>query len=71
MMNHQRSILSKPIVLCIIGFLGFIALFSVLRFPLSSSNPTYLSLADAKISIIHIVMFEFKEETKPEEITDV
>jgi len=66
-MNQQRNMLSKPWLFCV-GVISFIALFSLFGIPFTKSSP---GLTNSKVGIIHVVMFEFKEEVKTEEITDV
>jgi hypothetical protein len=65
--------LSKPWLFCV-GVLSFIALFSLFRIPFTKSNdssPGEPCLTNSKVGIIHVVMFDFKEEVKAEEIMDV
>jgi hypothetical protein len=62
--------LSKPWLFCV-GVISFIALFSLFRIPFTKSSPGELCLTNSKVGIIHVVMFEFKEEAKAEEIMDV
>ncbi|RDW60260.1 hypothetical protein BP5796_11866 [Coleophoma crateriformis] len=61
--------LSKPKLFILAG-LAFIALFGFINFPSGSSSPSEPrpSFTKAKMRIIHIVMFEFKEEVTAEEI---
>ncbi|KUJ15011.1 uncharacterized protein LY89DRAFT_686591 [Mollisia scopiformis] len=62
---------SKP-TLAIIGAISVIALFSLFKFPFSSLNHTEpLFPPSSKDGIVHIVMFEFKEEATAEQVTDV
>jgi hypothetical protein len=73
-MDRQRTVLSKTskTTLFIVGVISFIALFGFLASPFSGSHPhEQSSLTNSKMGIIHIVMFEFKEEATREEITDV
>jgi len=69
-MNSQRNMLSKPWLFCV-GVISFIALFSLFRIPFTKSSPGELFLTNSKVGIIHVVMFDFKEEVKAEEIMDV
>jgi hypothetical protein len=73
MMDRQRTVLSKTskTTLFIVGVISFIALFGFLVSPFSSRPNEQSSLTNSKMGIIHIVMFEFKEEATREEITDV
>lgn len=55
----------------IIGVISFISLFAVFNSPLHSSRSTPLFTAGSSMGIVHIVMFEFKEEAGVGEIKDV
>jgi hypothetical protein len=72
-MDRQRTVLSKTskTSLSIIGIIIFLVLFGVFSSPFSKSSPSKSSFTNSKMGIVHIVMFEFKEEATPEEITDV
>jgi hypothetical protein len=72
-MNPQRTLLSKTskTTLSIIGIVIFLALFGFFSSPFSISSPSRPSFSDLKMGIVHIVMFEFKEEATAAEITDV
>lgn len=69
-MNRQRNMLSKltPFILIV---LALIAIFSFFHFPSGATSSKRSALADFKMGIIHIVMFEFKEEATAEEIAGV
>jgi hypothetical protein len=66
-MNSQRNMLSKPWLFCV-GVISFIALFSLFRIPFTKSSPVAPCLTNSGVGIIHVVMFDFKEEVKAEEI---
>ena len=70
MMNRPRGGLSKQNLL-IVGLIDFIALVSFFRFPFCDSSPPTYSVTNSKMGIVHIVMFEFKEDATAEEIADV
>jgi hypothetical protein len=69
-MNHPRSRLSKQALL-IVSLISFIAIISFFSFPFSKSSPPEHSAINSKMGIVHVVMFEFKEEATAEEIADV
>jgi hypothetical protein len=72
-MNRQRTVLSKTskTTLSIIAIVIFLALFGFFSSPFTHSNPSRPSFSNSKMGIVHIVMFEFKEEATAAEITDV
>ncbi|TVY21844.1 hypothetical protein LARI1_G000226, partial [Lachnellula arida] len=73
-MNRQRHNLSKPTLIAI-GIVSLIALFTLFNLP--SSNPSRTKPDNSSLSnpnmgkIVHIVMFEFKEEVSAEAVKDV
>jgi hypothetical protein len=72
-MDRQRTVLSKTskTTLSIIGVIIFLALFGFLSSPLRDPSPARSTFTNSKMGIIHIVMFEFKEEATEAEIADV
>jgi VIT1/CCC1 family predicted Fe2+/Mn2+ transporter len=72
-MDRQRTVLSKTskYSLSIVAVLIFLALFGFFSSPFSSSSPSRSSFSGSKMGIVHIVMFEFKEEATADEIADV
>jgi hypothetical protein len=72
-MDRQRTALTKTSrnSLSIIGIICFIALVGFLGSSFSKSSPSRPSFGNSKMGIVHIVMFEFKEEATADEIADV
>jgi hypothetical protein len=72
-MDRQRTVLSKQskTTLSLIGIIIFLALLGFFSSPLRNPSPTRPAFSDSKMGIIHIVMFEFKQEATEAEITDV
>lgn len=72
-MDRQRTVLSKTskTTLSIIGIVIFLALFGFFSSPFTNSTLSRPSFGNSKMGIVHIVMFEFKEEATAAEITDV
>jgi hypothetical protein len=67
-MNLQQN--TKPAISILI-ILFLIASFAYITFPSHTCNTPLPPLTNSKMGIIHIVMFEFKPEVTPEEISDV
>ena len=71
-MDRQRTVLNKnsKTSLYIFSAIAFLALFGFLFSPFSS-RPTNSTFGNIKMGIVHIVMFEFKEDASAEQIKDV
>ena len=71
-MDRQRTVLTKnsKTSLYIFSAIAFLALFGFLFAPFSSSR-TESSFGSNKMGIVHIVMFDFKEDASAEQIKDV
>ena len=70
-MNRTCRGPSKQTVL-VVSLISYIAIISFFRFPFSNSSPLKPPVTNSKmVHIVHIVMFEFKEEATVKEIADV
>ena len=72
-MDRQRTVQSKQSKygLSIVAVIVFLAFFGIFNSPFSNSSPSRSSFSSSKMGIVHIVMFEFKEEATAGEIADV
>lgn len=68
-MNRQRNNNPSKLTLFFITGIILLALLGIFNFP--HNNNAQPSSTSHKMGIIHIVMFEFKEEATTEQITDV
>ncbi len=72
-MDRQRTVLSKQTKygLSIVAVIVFFIFWGIFNSPFSNSSPSRSSFSSSKMGIVHIVMFEFKEEATSTEIVDV
>ena len=68
--DRPRSSPPNPILL-VVDLIRLIATISFFGFPFSNSSPPKHSVSNSNMGIVHVVMFEFKEEATAEEIADV